>query len=295
MNDQNGQALSLGSGFFVRRGIIATNLHVVQGATGGYAKLIEQSSKRQVTGVVAIDWTHDLALVEVPDQTAIPLSLGDSTQLAVGDEIYAIGNPQGLEGTLSQGIISGIRTVGVDSVLQITAPISPGSSGGPVLNARGEVIGIAVATLRGGQNLNFAIPAKYLAALCADIQSARPLSILKSKPGQAKGIASNVGEPPVKGLIATQFLWDPTYIGDFSPPGGFSLSLRNTLPEPVSKVRLLIIFYDRSNRPLETYEGHWDAAIRPGLAARVDGLVDGSVRRLTGRVEFRILDFRLGP
>ena len=70
------------------------------------------------------------------------------------------GNPQGLEGTFSQGIVSSIRVLGADKILQITAPISPGSSGGPVLNEKGQVIGVSVATFRGGQNLNFAIPSK---------------------------------------------------------------------------------------------------------------------------------------
>jgi len=99
--------------------------------------------------------------------------------VAVGDEVFVVGNPYGLEGTLSQGIMSGLRSVGPDSLLQITAPISPGSSGGQVLNSQGEVIGVAVATLTDGQNLNFAIPVSYLKAFLTEVKSLRPLSIGK--------------------------------------------------------------------------------------------------------------------
>jgi len=83
--------------------------------------------------------------------------------LAVGDEVYVGGNPRGLEGSFSKGIISGLRLE--QGIIQMDAAISPGSSGGPVVNTRAEVIGLAVSTLSGGQNLNFAVPVSYLAEL----------------------------------------------------------------------------------------------------------------------------------
>jgi len=158
MEDENGQPLAMGSGFVIEDGIVATNLHVIAGASRGYAKLAEQKEKFNISGTVAVDVARDIALLAVEDIKAPALSIGDSKQLAVGDEVYAVGNPRGLEGTFSAGIISSIRKVGEDSLLQITAPISPGSSGGPVVDNKGEVIGVAVATFKGGQNLNFAIP-----------------------------------------------------------------------------------------------------------------------------------------
>lgn len=91
----------------------------------------------------------------------------------IGDTVYEVGNPEGLEGTFSQGIISGLR--GTDYI-QITAPISPGSSGGPVINQYGEVIGIATSFNKEGQNLNFAIPVAKLALLLRNLSTVTPLA-----------------------------------------------------------------------------------------------------------------------
>lgn len=176
MEDSKGQPLAMGSGFVIKDGIVATNLHVIEGGSRGYAKLADRKDKFNITGTVAIDAARDIVLLAVEDIKAPAMALGDSKQVAVGDEVYAVGNPRGLEGTFSAGIISSIRTVGDDSLLQITAPISPGSSGGPVVNNKGEVIGVAVATFKGGQNLNFAIPSTYLSALTAQIKAAVPLA-----------------------------------------------------------------------------------------------------------------------
>ena len=179
MEDASGQLLSFGSGFFVRNGQVATNLHVIKGASRGYAKLVSQKTKYDIEGITAVDAERDLVIlkISVPGAQAIPF--GDSDVVQVGSPIYAVGNPRGLEGTFSQGIISSIRNVGTDKFLQLTAPISPGSSGGPVLNNKGQVIGVSVATFRGGQNLNLAIPSKYLKKLMEQIESAKPLPKVK--------------------------------------------------------------------------------------------------------------------
>ena len=155
MEDANGQPLSLGSGFFVKNDQVATNLHVVKGASRGYAKLVNQKTKYDIEGITAIDAERDLIILKISVLGAQAISIGDSDTVQVGASIYAVGNPRGLEGTFSQGIISSIRKVGTDKLLQLTAPISPGSSGGPVLHDNGQVIGVSVATFRGGQNLNF--------------------------------------------------------------------------------------------------------------------------------------------
>jgi S1-C subfamily serine protease len=165
MEDPSGQPMALASGFVVAPEIVATNFHVIEGASGGHAKLIGQEATRPITGPVAVDAAHDLALLSVTGIKAPPLSLSTSGEPNVGDPVYAVGNPEGLEGTFSQGIISGVRKTEGTALLQITAAISPGSSGGPVLDERGGVVGVALGTFETGQSLNFAIPTAYLRAL----------------------------------------------------------------------------------------------------------------------------------
>ncbi len=171
MEDANRHPLSSGSGFFVERGMIATNLHVVEGVLRGYVKRVGTDRKYPIAGIVAMDSRQDLAIIKVSDIGAPFLPLGKSDKVQVGESVYIAGNPIGfLEGTFSDGIVSGVRKFKVSSErIQITAPISKGSSGGPVLNSKGEVIGIAVSTITAGQNLNFAIPANYLKKLLSKV------------------------------------------------------------------------------------------------------------------------------
>ena len=167
MEDRNGQPLNIGSGFFVTRDTIATNLHVVEGVLRGYVKRVGMDRTHRIEGIVAMDSRQDLAIIRVSDVGVPALSLGRSDKVQIGESVYVAGNPIGfLEGTFSNGIVSGVREFQVGSErIQITAPISKGSSGGPVLNSKGEVIGVAVSIITTGQNLNFAIPSNYLIEL----------------------------------------------------------------------------------------------------------------------------------
>jgi S1-C subfamily serine protease len=194
MEDSNGQPLSLGSGFCVSDEAIASNLHVIEGATRGNAKLIAEKRKYEIEGIVALSTQRDLVVMKISSFPSQALSLGNSDTVQVGDSVYAVGNPQGLEGTFSQGIVSGIGELGSDKLLQITAPISPGSSGGPVLNDKGEVIGVSAATFRGGQNLNFAIPSKYLKELLSKSGPVTPLAQAKAAKPQKSLLADFGGE-----------------------------------------------------------------------------------------------------
>ncbi len=297
MEDAKGQPVSIGSGFFVRDGIIATNLHVVAGAARGYAKLVGQKAKYDIAGIVGIDGARDLVILSVTGAKAPSLSLGNSSQVAVGDEVYVVGNPLGLEGTFSQGIVSSVRQIGSDTLLQITAPISPGSSGGPVLNAQGEVIGVAVATFKGGQNLNFAIPVSYLASLLSDIKPVALLST-KTRSGQDKSILDDLGGRSTEGVIGAQLSWEYLVLQS----GDYTFSLRNQLRQPVKDVYCLIVFYDRSGDPVDFDIVRYQGIIPAGLAKRVKSKVDGSVQSLTTKrgdstpatkVEFRVLDFQI--
>ena len=176
MQDSKGLPLGFGSGFFVRDNLIVTNYHVIEGAARGTAKLVGQFSTYTIEGVTAMDQMNDLALLKVTMSGIKPLPLGNSSDVKIGETVYVAGNPQGLEGTFSNGIISSRRDPYTKERLQMTAPISPGSSGGPVLNSKGEVIGISFMTLVGGQNLNFAIPSRYLTELLIESKPAKPLA-----------------------------------------------------------------------------------------------------------------------
>lgn len=164
--DENHQPIAIGSGFVIgENGEIATNYHVIEGASSAIVKFVNKEGKYGVDNIVQTSITYDLAIIQIGASTE-PLSLGDDELTTVGNRIYAIGNPEGLEGTVSEGIISGFRKVDESfRLIQITAPISPGSSGGPVVNQNGQVIGIASASIILGQNLNFAVPAKQLKEL----------------------------------------------------------------------------------------------------------------------------------
>lgn len=305
MEDVNGQPLSLGSGFFVRDGEVASNLHVVEGAARGYAKIIGQKTKYDIEGITAVDSERDLVVLKISGARAGAVALGNSESVQVGETVYAVGNPQGLEGTFSQGIISSIREVGNDKLLQITAPISPGSSGGPVLNGKGEVIGVSVATFRGGQNLNFAIPSNYLKRLLGRVAPAKPLAQAKIAKSQ-HSILADLGGKSTEGVIGENFTYDGTSL----LTGEYSFSLVNRLREPVRDIYCLVVFYDLEGKPIDVAMQRYSALIPGGLAKRIKGRVDESVEKLNnptrpfpyvpepprrprGRVDIRILGFQI--
>ena len=178
MQDSNGKTLGFGSGFFVKPNLIATNYHVIAGAASGTAKLVGKSATYKIEGWTATDEDNDLALLKVSASGINPLPLGNSDAVKIGDTVYVAGNPKGLEGTFSDGIISSRRDKYTKERFQMTAPISPGSSGGPVLDSKDEVIGISVAVHRDldAQNLNFAIPSNYLKTLLTLSKPVKPLS-----------------------------------------------------------------------------------------------------------------------
>lgn len=163
-----------GTGFVVRAdGWIVTNLHVIAGVDEAMVTLANKKSY-PVLEVVSASAEHDLALLRILADGLPALKLGQSETVRAGDAIVAIGHPLGLEDTVSNGLVSAVREVGELTALQISAPIAPGSSGGPLFNDRGEVIGVATAILRGGQNLNLGMPAKYVRQL---MQSPAPVSL----------------------------------------------------------------------------------------------------------------------
>jgi S1-C subfamily serine protease len=174
-----------GSGFILdKAGHILTNFHVVAGANHGIE--VQLSDKRKFSAhVIGSDRTHDLALLQLdtpnnqPVSNLEPVTLADSSQLNVGQKVYAIGNPFGLAGTMTRGIISAIRPIRnadgapIEDAIQTDAAINPGNSGGPLLNSSGEVIGINTMIASNGADqssgIGFAIPINTAKAVLADL------------------------------------------------------------------------------------------------------------------------------
>ena len=156
----NDKPFAQGTGFLVGSdGVIVTNYHVIE--TGNRAAVkFSDGTILPVDGVLAADKVRDLAIVKVHGKTFRTLTLGNSDRIQVGEEVVAIGNPLGLELTVSNGILSGVRTdkEAGGKFLQTTTPITHGSSGGPLFNMMGEVVGITTLGFEGAGNLNFAIP-----------------------------------------------------------------------------------------------------------------------------------------
>jgi tetratricopeptide (TPR) repeat protein len=165
--DASGQPLSQGSGFFVsEKGEVITNYHVMNGAEKASIKMPDGSICK-ITDIIAEDLAADLIKMQADtgNNKVSFLSINKAAP-EVGDKVVIIGSPQGLENTVSDGIVSAVRDVpGFGSIIQTTAPISPGSSGSPVVNMEGEVVGVASAQIREGQNLNFVVPAAKIIEL----------------------------------------------------------------------------------------------------------------------------------
>jgi len=157
-DESSGTYNLVGSGFFITSdGVAVTNYHVIENSNDADVWLPNKTGYG-VLGVLYFDKELDFAIIKT-NATDVPcLNIGNSLDVYSGDEIYTIGNPQGLTNTISNGIVSNPCREDFNGMIQITAPISPGSSGGALLNSRGEVIGITTATLTSGQNLNFAVP-----------------------------------------------------------------------------------------------------------------------------------------
>src|ERR1700723_712689 len=171
-----------GSGFVLdKAGHVLTNFHVVEGANRGVEVMLS-NKRRYKANVVGTDKLHDLALLQIDAPNLEPVVLADSSQLAVGQKVYAIGNPFGLAGTMTRGIISSIRTLpsargsesgSIEDAIQTDAAINPGNSGGPLLNSHGEVIGINTMIASNGveqsSGIGFAIPINTAKAVLADL------------------------------------------------------------------------------------------------------------------------------
>src|SRR5271157_1389616 len=204
-----------GSGFIIDKdGHILTNYHVI--AEARQVKVTLHNHKSYSATVVGTDPAHDLAVIQIKAPDLVPAVLGDSRNLQVGQKVYAIGNPFGLAGTMTRGIVSSIRPVRepngatIDEAIQTDAAINPGNSGGPLMNWHGEVIGINTMILSNvGQNagIGFAIPINTAKAVLNDLVTLgrvrRPALGVRTIP-IGPDLADELGLPVDYGLMIIQ-------------------------------------------------------------------------------------------
>jgi len=202
-----------GSGFILdKAGHVLTNFHVIADANRISVRTSDKHDYKAT--IVGADKVHDLALLQITGQNLQPVTLADSTDLTVGQKVYAIGNPFGLNGTMTRGIISSIRSIRgpeggpIEDAIQTDAAINPGNSGGPLLNSRGEVIGINTLIASNGveqsSGIGFAIPINTAKAVLGDLTKygrvRRPsLGIVSLAIGP--DIADQMGLPAESGVL----------------------------------------------------------------------------------------------
>ncbi|MBA3240763.1 MAG: serine protease [Acidobacteria bacterium] len=168
--DARDEVLLTGTGFFIRPGQVVTNMHVVEGARRAEVRTFEGKGKTYpVEGLSAFDEEGDLALLSVNVPAGrVPLVELNAASPEDGERVFVIGNPLKLEGSVSDGIVSAVREVpSLGKIIQVTAPVSRGSSGSPVFNMRGQVIGIVTIKVTNGQNINLALGVSRIQALPA--------------------------------------------------------------------------------------------------------------------------------
>jgi hypothetical protein len=167
VSDAAGNEIATGTGFLISSdGKLVTNHHVIKDAVSAVAKA-ENGDQFPVEGFLSADSFNDLVLVKLKGKGLPFLPLSSNLTVEVGTRIAVVGSPLGLEGTLSEGIVSAVREQSFNDIrlLQITAPVSPGSSGSPVLNSKGEVVGVVTSLIKGGQALNFAVSSQAIETL----------------------------------------------------------------------------------------------------------------------------------
>jgi len=162
--DASGTQISQGSGVIIAPGEVATNCHVLKEAD---RLQVRHGQVRHPARVRWSDAERDLCQIAAAGLTARPAAIGTTKMLTVGSRVYAVGAPRGLELTLSEGIVSGLREVPGGRFIQTTAPVSPGSSGGGLFDENGALVGLTTFYVSEGQNLNFALPVEWLRELHA--------------------------------------------------------------------------------------------------------------------------------
>jgi S1-C subfamily serine protease len=199
-----GDEVAQGSGFIIAKNRVVTNFHVIEGLSVAYARFSDGHTE-PVQGVVIADKSQDIAVLEVPTNGRSSLTFGDDITLREGDPVLALGAPRGLELTLTNGIVSAFRKSRGQFLIQNTAPIAPGSSGGPLLNSSGQVVGITSMQLTDTPGIYFSIGISQVRTLLkAAATSSQPFAQWAS--GKSVGAAPSLAETFawIKGKVETK-------------------------------------------------------------------------------------------
>lgn len=290
--DENDQPLSLGSGFFINTtGHIATNHHVLEGSAKGIIKTFE-GKKGEVFEIIKDDPKLDLLVVETSLRNTLPVLLGDSDAIRLGEKIVAIGNPAGSKATVSEGTIIGTRRREGLELIEITAPISPGSSGGPVFNLFGEVIGVAAAFLDLRENLNFAVPVNYL----------KTLKLTRLELSSLPRMTIKLADIEREGALVEVF--DIHYDYDLRSQHltGIKFAMRNRYNYPIRKIKAFFVYKNSLGEVVSYSAKNYKGPILPKLpllfsnrhAIHYFRKWDSHYRDWSeGTVEIRILDYEI--
>jgi Trypsin-like peptidase domain len=277
--DSRGTPTSLGSGFFFERNRIASNHHVVEGASRLVYRVIGSKDVHEVKKIAAVSKALDLAILEVGEEHT-PLTVVGPEKIGIGDKVVAIGNPRGLEGSVSEGIVSGVRGAGDVRFLQITTPISPGSSGGPLFTADGMVVGVTTASLRDSQSLNFAVPASYLITLREKGNSWEPV-VPKDVPSP---------QPENAGVRLVSPKYDVRLLGTAT---AVQYSLLNGNDRGIRRIDYLLVFKDKGSGDVIHFAlRRADDLLPPGLAKRFE-FIEPAVHKYSPPpdIELRVLTY----
>ena len=257
--DNQGVILGYGSGFLVKENIIVTNHHVINGASNGYVKFINEDEIYDIEGVLAHNENRDLAVLQISFSGKSNFISYTTSPPEIGEEIYALGNPMGLEGTFSDGIVSGIRNYDDATLFQITAPISPGNSGGPVVNSKSQLVGVATSYLSEGQNLNFAVPYSYV----KEILNNTKIDNFVNYPNVDYQSFANKDSSSTSSLKAV-------HIGKIEcllPPCRVSFSINNTTRNVIESVTIKSLI-EINNSPVDYRVHNLKTTIEPKLSKR---------------------------
>ena len=278
--DENDQPLGLGSAFIYNKDCdIVTNFHVLENSKKAIIKT-QEGAKYKIVEVLKYDVQLDLLIAKTDITKFNPLDIGDSDSVIVGENIVAVGNPAGLAGTISKGIISGIRKFEGIKFIQITSPISPGSSGGPVFNKNGKVIGVATSYIMEGQNLNFAMPVNYL----------KKLPLKKTKLGNLSKLSNKNMHFNYNNSIVKSINIKMNYISSLNLLEDVYFSIKNSSNYPIKQISTFIVYKNSQGEIIDYSFKRINETILPKLAKQFLEKKDVYYAR---EVELRILDYEV--